>query len=313
MAASNDDDGNADDAELIASVQRRFKRRWKVVFGIILLLSIVLLIIDGLTSKFVPSVLNDFLEWVERNPAEGCVAMCFVYILATCLFVPGSALTLGTGFALAKSFGLWKGLALSVLSVFVGATIGSIFSFLLARYLLRERVRSFSKLYPLFQAVNLAPKKEGFRIMLLLRLSPLIPVRVRVRVRVFASKNVHSIRCSTNATPAHHDNTNSLSISPQTPKFNAINYIVGTTNMSLRDYALAEVGILPGTILFCYFGATAGSLSSSEESVSSDPTTKIFILIIGIFFGIAAVATTSVYAKRELRSLMEAKTSTEMQ
>ena len=61
-------------------------------------------------------------------------------MIATVLFVPGSVLTLGVSAALGNAFGLFLGLLLSSLAVFVGASIGSTLSFLIARYLLFDKV-----------------------------------------------------------------------------------------------------------------------------------------------------------------------------
>ena len=97
-----------------------------------------------------------------------------------------------------------------------------------------------------------------------------------------------------------------LRLSPLIP-FNAINYIAGTTKLTLRDYIFAEVGIIPGTILFCYLGATAGSLTNTDDSDDSDVTddwVRIVVIVAGLLFGIAAVAVTSIYAKKELDKIL---------
>ena len=59
--------------------------------------------------------------------------------------------------------------------VFVGASLGSIASFLFGRYLFQDCAQSFSNRYQIFEAVNAALQVEGLKIMILLRLSPIIP------------------------------------------------------------------------------------------------------------------------------------------
>jgi len=98
-----------------------------------------------------------------------------VYFAATILFVPGSILTLGAGFAFSAPLGLGPGIALGTASVFVGAALGAIVAFLVARYLLREPVRRLTKRYAVFEAIDAALQDNGLKIFVLLRLSPVIP------------------------------------------------------------------------------------------------------------------------------------------
>ena len=89
-----------------------------------------------------------------------------------------------------------------------------------------------------------------------------------------------------------------LRLSPIIP-FNAINYIAGVTAISLMNYCLALFAILPGTILYVFLGASAGSLADSANS-NDNMTVTIVVIVVGIVFGIGAVALTSFYAKKEL-------------
>jgi len=91
------------------------------------------------------------------------------------LFIPGSLLTLGIGFVFANVFGLGLGVLLATIAVFVGASTGAIGAFILGRYLLREPIEKFAKKYPVFQAIDSALENNGFRIVSLLRLSPIVP------------------------------------------------------------------------------------------------------------------------------------------
>ena len=89
-----------------------------------------------------------------------------------------------------------------------------------------------------------------------------------------------------------------LRLSPIVP-FNAINYIGGVTSIKLRHYTLALIGMLPGTVLYCFIGATAGSLTTGSMS---GPAT-IASIAVGIVLGLLAVFVVSYYAKKEsLRS-----------
>jgi uncharacterized membrane protein YdjX (TVP38/TMEM64 family) len=49
-------------------------------------------------------------------------------------------------------------------------------------------------------------------------------------------------------------------LSPVFP-FNLLNYAFGLTSVSLVDYVVGSLGILPGTIMYVYLGSLAGSLA----------------------------------------------------
>ena len=93
-----------------------------------------------------------------------------------------------------------------------------------------------------------------------------------------------------------------LRLSPIIP-FNAINYIAGVTALSLWSYILALFAILPGTILYVFLGASAGSLADSASS-GDNSTVTIIVVIVGIVFGVIAVGFTSYYAKKELNKVV---------
>lgn len=96
-------------------------------------------------------------------------ALGFVLLYAACCvaLVPAVALTLGAGAA----FGLARGFAL----VWAGAALGSCLAFLSGRYLLRGWVSRRLERYPMFRAVSRAVAREGWRVVLLTRLSPVLP------------------------------------------------------------------------------------------------------------------------------------------
>ena len=72
--------------------------------------------------------------------------------------------------------------------------------------------------------------------------------------------------------------------------------------MKLRHYTIALIAILPGTILYCFIGATAGSLTESENAVSGP--VAIVSIVVGIVFGLLAVFAVSYYAKKEFQKIV---------
>ena len=69
-------------------------------------------------------------------------------------------------------------------------------------------------------------------------------------------------------------------------------------------YAWANLFILPGTILFCFLGATAGSLADSGASGDSGVVT-IVTIVVGVVFGVLAIVVVSFYAKKELNKVCD--------
>jgi hypothetical protein len=80
--------------------QQPQQAQWfRFAIGFSLVSALLFVVIDALGDRKVEATLLEFLKWVEEYPVEGVLAVIVVYIFATILFVPGSILTLGTGFA----------------------------------------------------------------------------------------------------------------------------------------------------------------------------------------------------------------------
>lgn len=107
------------------------------------------------------------LEWTSDLGAWAPVLVAAFYVVACVLFLPGSILTLGAGYL----FGLWVG----TLTVWVGANLGAWAAFLVGRNIAREWVSKKVSGNPKFAAIDEAVGKEGFKIVTLLRLSPVVP------------------------------------------------------------------------------------------------------------------------------------------
>lgn len=109
----------------------------------------------------------DRLEhWITELGLAGLAAFVVIYVIATCLLVPVSTLTLLAGLA----YGSW-GFPL----VMVSATLGAGAAFLIGRYVARDSVQRRVQTSRRLWAVNQAVSAEGWRIVGLLRLSPVFP------------------------------------------------------------------------------------------------------------------------------------------
>jgi uncharacterized membrane protein YdjX (TVP38/TMEM64 family) len=92
-------------------------------------------------------------------------------------------------------------------------------------------------------------------------------------------------------------------LSPIFP-FNLLNYGLGVTGVSLKDYVLGSVGMIPGTIMYVYIGSLAGSIATigSESQPDANPIAQWTIRIIGF---IATVAVTLYVTKIARKALDE--------
>ncbi len=105
--------------------------------------------------------------WVETLGPSGVFVFALIYAVATVLFMPGSVLTIAAG--------LIFGVALGTLAAWSGAVLGASLAFLVGRYLARSRIEEMTKSNQKLQAIDEAIGKLGWKIIGLLRLSPLIP------------------------------------------------------------------------------------------------------------------------------------------
>lgn len=111
---------------------------------------------------------QDLMTFVEGLGISGALLFGGVYVVATMLFVPGTALTLVAG----ALFGLFGGTVI----VSIAATVAAGASFLLARYLAGELVYEWAGRNQKARAVDeVIAGESGWKIVALLRLSPIVP------------------------------------------------------------------------------------------------------------------------------------------
>jgi uncharacterized membrane protein YdjX (TVP38/TMEM64 family) len=94
-----------------------------------------------------------------------------------------------------------------------------------------------------------------------------------------------------------------LRLSPAFP-FSFMNYALGLTGIRFRDYLLASVGMLPGTVLYVYYGKLAGDVAALASGVAPERDAGYYaVLALGLA---ATVAVTAVVARIASRTLREA-------
>jgi uncharacterized membrane protein YdjX (TVP38/TMEM64 family) len=196
--------------------------------------------------EFVQTGIQTALLWVQQLGPWGVLVYILLYNLATVFFIPGSLLTLGGG----AIYGLGWG----TVYVFTAATLGAILAFLIGRYVAKDWVDHKIAGNPSFQAIANAVSTNGFKIVLLTRLSPIFP-------------------------------------------FNLLNYAFGVTRVSLKDYSLGSIGMLPGTVMYVYLGSLVGDIARLGTQPDLSPQAQAAQWAIKIIGFIATIAV-SVYVTR---------------
>ncbi|MFE1748868.1 TVP38/TMEM64 family protein [Coleofasciculus sp. H7-2] len=235
-------------------VQSPSNSKIKRILGFFLIAALIAALIFAAKYFNVQELLKNALAWIDSLGFWAPVTFIVIYILATVLFIPGSILTLGAGVVF--------GVILGSFYVFIGATLGATAAFLVGRYLARGWVSKQIENNPKFKAIDQAVAKEGLKIVLLTRLSPVFP-------------------------------------------FNLLNYSFGITQVSLKDYFLASIGMIPGTVMYVYIGSLAGSIATiGAANQPKNSETEIAQWVIRVVGFIATVAVT-IYVTRIARKALE--------
>ncbi len=115
----------------------------------------------------VKDYMTRFLDWVQAMGVWGPVFLAGAYVVACVLFIPGSLLTLGAGFLFGPVIGL--------ITVSIGSVLGATAAFFVGRTVGRKWVEQKVTAHGKFQAIDRAVGQQGFKIVLLVRLSPIFP------------------------------------------------------------------------------------------------------------------------------------------
>jgi uncharacterized membrane protein YdjX (TVP38/TMEM64 family) len=109
---------------------------------------------------------GDLGSWVGGLGTYGPIACFLLIVFGVTVLVPASALTFAAGLAFGfTAFPL----------VLVAATIGAAFAFLIARHLARSPVKHMVERHPRANAIYKAVGEGGWKMVFLLRLSPIMP------------------------------------------------------------------------------------------------------------------------------------------
>ena len=144
----------------------RYAGKIKLI-SIFVILIALLVLARGLP---IDTAIIELNRWVDCLGFWCPLVFGLAYVIAAVLLIPGSTLTLAAG----ALFGLGWG----VVTVSVASTAAAAGAFLIARYIARDAVAAKASRYPVFKAVDDAIAQGGWKIVAMLRLSPLVPFSV---------------------------------------------------------------------------------------------------------------------------------------
>ena len=99
--------------------------------------------------------------------AAGLAVFCAASVLGTLLLIPAWIFPLVAGAVFGMGWGL--------VAAMIAAVVSALAAFLLARYVLRGFFERAARRNKLFKSVDAAVKKDGWKVVALLRMSPVLP------------------------------------------------------------------------------------------------------------------------------------------
>ena len=84
---------------------------------------------------------------------------------------------------------------------------------------------------------------------------------------------------------------------------------MGITGITLKDFVLGSLGMIPGTLVYVFIGSTISDIADVASGKSKDKDGQILVLvlvIVGSILACGGIIWVSVVAKRKLNELTEA-------
>uniref|UniRef100_A0A7S0YCY1 VTT domain-containing protein n=1 Tax=Polytomella parva TaxID=51329 RepID=A0A7S0YCY1_9CHLO len=115
--------------------------------------------------------LTEYVLLIQEDPYGLIHIFTIAHIVGVVILFPAMLLQMVTG----ALYGMYLGFFVS----WAATAIGQALAFVLGRYLLRKTVKSYlSQTFPNFPVIDAAIRKEGWKLICLLRLSPILPYNV---------------------------------------------------------------------------------------------------------------------------------------
>ncbi|CAG8600571.1 14097_t:CDS:2 [Funneliformis mosseae] len=133
---------------------------------LVLLITFIVIIVILLVVFRIQDHIKDYLELIEKHKKYGILIYLAIYTICIWLFLPGSLISIAAGF-------LFKPAILAGAIIIVGDIFGAFGTFIFGRYVFSDWVKAQIKKKPMFTALDSVITDEGWKIVVMLRLTPI--------------------------------------------------------------------------------------------------------------------------------------------
>lgn len=121
-------------------------------------------------------MIEPFLFWFEDHFYQGIALYAIIFVAMTIFLIPTTFLVLGGALIFTKFKGPSIGFFLTLLLVMASSVVGGVISFVIGRFFIRTWIRKYlTKKIKLFRAIDLGLKHNGFKMITLMRMTPIMP------------------------------------------------------------------------------------------------------------------------------------------
>ena len=87
--------------------------------------------------------------------------------------------------------------------------------------------------------------------------------------------------------------------------YEASNYILGMTSVSLADYAIGSIAYFPNIVVFVFIGSSLNDLGAIFNGTYHGPNATKVLAIVSVVVAIVLLTVMILFARHELRRITE--------
>ncbi|KAJ3388859.1 hypothetical protein HDU84_009366 [Entophlyctis sp. JEL0112] len=116
----------------------------------------------------IKAFLISLLSYIDRHKSYGAILFIILFMIMTVMMLPASLATMAAGV-------IFKPVIFAIALVLIGSQLGLIACLVLGKTVLRPWVEQYKKQSPFLKSLDGALAREGFKIVVLIRVSPVLP------------------------------------------------------------------------------------------------------------------------------------------